>query len=195
MSEHILWETIKERNEQIEELTKENKLAKEHYNQLLNKIAELEQLNSNQAENLRITMLEEEKKGKQIADLEQQIATLGERCNQLLKDKGDLTDKIADIKANCDLAIEGRDVKRMELEKQVKDLEWQLQEVAKDNDYYQAENKILEEKIEDFKDYVLKVSKFLHNNNNTRPDKLVYKERDILLIKKLKLFEKWELKE
>ena len=29
---------------------------------------------------------------------------LGERCNQLLKDKGELTDKIADIKANCDLA-------------------------------------------------------------------------------------------
>lgn len=43
MSEHILWETIKEQNEKIAELEQENRL-------------------------------------------------LGERCNQLLKDKGDLTD-------------------------------------------------------------------------------------------------------
>lgn len=46
------------------------------------------------------------------------IRQLGERCNQLLKDKGDLTDKIADIKANCDLAIEGRDIKVQELEEE-----------------------------------------------------------------------------
>lgn len=32
----------------------------------------------------------------------------------------------------------------IELKKQIKDLEWQLQEVAKDNDIYQAENKRLE---------------------------------------------------
>lgn len=86
---------------------------------------------------------------KKIEDLENQNRLLGERCNQLLKDKGDLTDKV----------------------------------------------KSLEEQIVDLKDYVLKVSKFLHNNNNVRPDKLVYKERDILLIKELKLFEKWELEE
>lgn len=86
-----------------------------------------------------------------IADLERENRLLGERCNQLLKDKGDLTDKIADIKANCDLAIEGRDIKIMELEKQVKDLEWQLQEVVKDNDNYQAENKRLEQQIEKLK--------------------------------------------
>ncbi len=53
-------------------------------------------------------------------------------------------------------------------------------------------NKRLEEHIDDLKDYVLKVSKFLHNNNNTRPDALAYKERDMLLIKELELFEKWE---
>ncbi len=51
-----------------------------------------------------------------IADLKKENRLLGERCNQLLKDKGDLTDKIADLKANCDLAIEGRDVKIKELE-------------------------------------------------------------------------------
>ena len=77
---------------------------------------------------------------KKIEDLENQIRLLGERCNQLLKDKGNLTDQIVDLK-----------------------------------------------------DYILKVSKFLHNNNNVRPDKLVYKERDILLIKELKLCEKWEI--
>ena len=51
-----------------------------------------------------------------IADLERENRLLGERCNQLLKDKGELTDQIADIKANCDLAIEGRDIKIKELE-------------------------------------------------------------------------------
>jgi hypothetical protein len=37
------------------------------------------------------------------AGLESQIATLGERCNQLLKDKGELTDKIEKMKCcgNC----------------------------------------------------------------------------------------------
>ena len=51
----------------------------------------------------------------------------------------------------------------------------------------------LKRQIADLKDYVLKVSKFLHNNSNVRPDKLAYHERDKLLIKELKLFEKWEL--
>ena len=91
----------------------------------------------------------------------------------------ELENKIADIKANCDLAIEGRDIKIKELEleltvekdlhqeevelhlhaeeyikeleKQVKDLEWQLQEVVKDNDNYQVENKRLEQQIEKMK--------------------------------------------
>ena len=49
-------------------------------------------------------------------ELENENRLLGERCNQLLKDKGYLTDRIDDIKANCDLAIEGRDVKIKELE-------------------------------------------------------------------------------
>ena len=53
-----------------------------------------------------------------ITELERKNRLLGERCNQLLKDKGDLTDQIADIKANCDLAIEGRDIKIMELEQE-----------------------------------------------------------------------------
>jgi len=51
----------------------------------------------------------------------------------------------------------------------------------------------LEKQIADLKDYVLKVSKFLHNNNYVKPERLAYKERDMLLIKELKLFEKWEL--
>ena len=58
---------------------------------------------------------------------------LGERCNQLLKDKGVLTDKVA------------------ELGKQAKDLEWQLREVAKDNDNYQAENERLEKENAELK--------------------------------------------
>ena len=54
--------------------------------------------------------------------LEKGNRLLGERCNQLLKDKGELTDKIADIKANCDLAIEGRDIKIMELAEQIEQM-------------------------------------------------------------------------
>ena len=104
-------------------------------------------------DNLTRTNLEfaHRKAEKRIEELEKENKLLGERCNQLLKDKGELTDQIGDIKANCDLAIEGRDVKIKELENQVKDLEWQLQEVAKDNDYYQAENKRLEQQIEKMK--------------------------------------------
>ena len=56
----------------------------------------------------------------------------------------ELENKIADLKANCDLAIEGRDL-------EIKDLEWQLQEVVKDNDNYKAENKSLEQQIEKMK--------------------------------------------
>ena len=56
---------------------------------------------------------------KDVTDLENQNKLLGKRCNQLLKDKGELTDQIADIKANCDLAIEGRDIKIKELEQQI----------------------------------------------------------------------------
>ena len=65
------------------------------------------------------------------------------------------------------------------------------------NEMRSYKNKVteLEKQIIDLKDYTLKVSKFLHNNNNVRPDNLAYKERDMLLIKELKLFEKWELKE
>ena len=54
-----------------------------------------------------------------IKELERKNRLLGKRCIQLLKDKGDLTDQIAVIKANCDLAIEGRDVKIMELEQEL----------------------------------------------------------------------------
>ena len=61
-----------------------------------------------------------------ITELERKNRLLGERCNQLLKDKGDLTDQIADIKANCDLAIEGRDVKIMELEQKLEQTEKDL---------------------------------------------------------------------
>ena len=61
-------------------------------------------------------MTEMKQLAKRVKELENENLLLGERCNQLLKDKGNLTDQIADIKANCDLAIEGRDIKIKELE-------------------------------------------------------------------------------
>ena len=72
MSEHILWETIKDQNEKLTDLEKENRL-------------------------------------------------LGERCNQLLEDKGDLTDQIADIKANCDYILEGKEIEYREERKKLCD--------------------------------------------------------------------------
>lgn len=62
-----------------------------------------------------------------VDDIEKENRLLGVRCNQLLKDKGKLTDQIADIKANCDLAIEGRDVKIMELEKENAELKAEIE--------------------------------------------------------------------
>ena len=54
----------------------------EHYIDIIEKEnAELERLNSNQAESLRVTMLEEEKKDKRIAELEQQIEKMKRHCN------------------------------------------------------------------------------------------------------------------
>ena len=44
----------------------------------------------------------------------------------LLVKYAELEGKIADIKANCDLAIEGRDVKIMELEKENAELKEKL---------------------------------------------------------------------
>ena len=75
-------------------------------------------------------------------------------------------EKIADIKANCDYILEGKEIEYREernklcadfenmkagLESKIADLEWQLQEVVKDNDNYQAENKKLEQQIEKMK--------------------------------------------
>ena len=80
--------------------------------------------------------------------LEQENRLLGERCNQLLKDKGELTDQITDIKANCDLAIEGRDIKIKELELELtvqKDL---LQEETNLHLHAEEYIKSLEQKLE-----------------------------------------------
>ena len=88
----------------------------------------------------------------EIKELEKENRLLGERCKQLLKDKGDLTDQIADIKANCDLAIEGRDVKIMELEEKNTELEKESNrlflEGAKRVEELEKENAELKEKRE-----------------------------------------------
>ena len=77
-------------------------------------------------------------------ELERENRLLGERCNQLLKDKGELTDKIADIKANCDLAIEGRDIK-------IKELQDHLSEEVELHSHAEEYIKSLEEQIEKMK--------------------------------------------
>lgn len=84
-------------------------------------------------------------------ELEKESHLLGERCNQLLKDKGDLTDQIADIKANCDLAIEGRDVKIKELELELTVQKDQLQEETNLHLHAEEYIKSLEQQIEKMK--------------------------------------------
>lgn len=46
----------------------------------------------------------------------------------------------------------GYDKTKEKFEKQIADLEWQLQEIAKDNDNYKAENKRLEKQLEQAKE-------------------------------------------
>ena len=53
---------------------------------------------------------------------EKKIKSLGERCLQLQKDKGNLTDSVRDLEeklANADYQLEGRDLEIKELKEQV----------------------------------------------------------------------------
>ena len=57
-----------------------------------------------------------------IADLERENRLLGERCNQLLKDKGDLTDKVKILKEENNKlldVINNQDIKIADLEQQI----------------------------------------------------------------------------
>lgn len=82
-----------------------------------------------------------------------------EAFSLMCKKVADLENKIADIKANCDLAIEGRDIKIKELEQENKRLKSLIQEGHKiGNDEfwisvwtYVRENKRLKEQIEKMK--------------------------------------------
>jgi len=59
---------------------------------------------------------------------------------------------------------EPREKRIEELEKEKKDLEWQLQEVAKDNDNYQTDNERLEKKNAELR----KVAEFQQSSNMSR---------------------------
>lgn len=66
MSEHILWETIKEQNEKIAELEQENRLLGERCNQLLKDKGDLTDVNSRLLSQVAATT-------KRVIELEQQI--------------------------------------------------------------------------------------------------------------------------
>ena len=80
---------IDKKDECIEELETENNKLLDVINGQDVKIKELERLNSNQAESLRITMLEEEKKGNRIAELEKENAELKKKLKEKLKNIAD----------------------------------------------------------------------------------------------------------
>ena len=144
--------------------------------------------------------------GEQIAYLEDQLTKWKEDyiCLENLKDYeikqlqehhkkvcGDFTfihrtleEKIKELQADIEIIKADRDQRLARLSKGA------LKKTA----VLEEQIAVLEEQIADLKDYVLKVSKFLHNNY-VKPDKSACKERDMLLIKELKLFEKWRLSE
>ena len=121
---------------------------------------------------------------KRITELERKNRLLGERCNQLLKDKGDLTDQIADIKANCDLAIEGRDVKIMELEKENAELKNKLTEkvTLESLDVVSAKMNDLEKENAELKKKIGIYQKGMYDEIEKRDKKLT---KAIEIIKKL----------
>lgn len=67
----------------------------------------------------------------------------------------ELENKIADIKANCDLAIEGKDVKIMELEEEKEKLQEQIEiERNRKRGIYEFQITQLKEQIEKMKRYL-----------------------------------------
>ena len=81
----------------------------------------------------------------------------------LLVKYAELENKIADIKANCDLAIEGRDVKIMELEKENEEMKKGL---GCETCQIHLEYKRLNDKINDLEKEIL----LLHEMNKKRLD-------------------------
>ena len=67
---------------------------------------------------------------------EYEIKRLCDRIKELVRENEELENKIADIKANCDLAIEGRDIKIKELETENAELKEKLNFSTQ---YYQGE--------------------------------------------------------
>ena len=56
-------------------------------------------------------------------EIKNRLSNIGEEIGNIaLEYIIELENKIADIKANCDLAIEGRDIKIMELEQQIEQM-------------------------------------------------------------------------
>lgn len=70
--------------------------------------------------------------------------------DEIKKLKEGLEEKIADIKANCDLAIEGRDVKIMELKEQLKKAKEYLKQTLPYLEYLDEESEKLYDRINEF---------------------------------------------
>lgn len=90
----------------------------------------------------------------------------------------ELENKIADIKANCDLAIEGRDVKIMELEQK-------LEQTEKDLADYQFNYPTIKELEKELKDANEKVIHLACNQNKDLKHKLT-KAKELI-----ELFVQW----
>lgn len=113
-------------------------------------------------------------------DFFQDGVEFGER--QYEKKIEELENQIADIKANCDLAIEGRDIKIMELEKEVERLKKQNFIYYNEREYNNKVQKQLHEQIEKMKADV-KQGQSYWNSGEMQYD--LYQ----------RLLDKWEIKE
>ena len=99
-------------------------------------VAELERLNSNQSESLRVTMLEEEKKGRRIAELEAE--------NKQIKDSDTLCKLIGEQKLKIAELKEQLETFRLKVEALSGDIPWSE---LKDKSDLIKENAELEEKL------------------------------------------------
>ena len=125
-SEHW-YNKYKDAEKRIAEL--EEELGQEN-ERLKNRNAELKGMYAHSAREAGTYKQFFERERKENEKLTKENRLLGERCNQLLKDKGDLTDQIADIKDNCAFALEGKNIK-------IKELELRLEQTEKDLADYQ----------------------------------------------------------
>lgn len=116
----------------IADLERKNRLLGERCNQLLKDKGELTDRVSNQAESLRIIMLEEEKKNKRIEELDMKRRAERKIFQGIVEKKNDLLIKAKEIIRNLVLEVKGyEEINGYDTCEPVKEAEQFLKEIEK----------------------------------------------------------------